>query len=195
MKKHVITISREYGSGGHEVGRLIAEDMGIPFYDRAYFEAALMSGYEENVLRSREEKRNGSFAYNLAAALGVTGAIDEKYYRKQAELILRLYEEGSCVIVGRCADFILRGKPDVTSIFLYADDEFRIRKAIEEYVSSPEKALGWISISDRKRQNYYNNHTGSKWGAAENYHLSIDTGNIEPDNLVKLIENYVELKG
>lgn len=195
MKKHVITISREYGSGGHEIGRRIAADLGIPFYDREYFEEMLTAEYERETSREKEARRNGSFMYNLAATLGFTGMVSDKNYRRQAEMIERIYEKESCVIVGRCADYVLRGKPGVTSIFLYASDEFRIRKATEEYGVSPENAAGWISISDRRRENYYNNHTGCKWGAAENYHLSIDTGNIEPVNLVRLIENYVELQG
>ena len=192
MKKRVITISREYGSGGHSIGRLIAKHMGIPFYDRVYFETALAKDPEKQA--ELEKKRNSSFPYNLAAALGLTGLVDEKTYKLQSQMILDLYEQGSCVILGRCADFVLRGKPDVTSIYLYASDDFRIKKCIEEYGIDPKDARGWISISDRRRQNYYNNHTGSKWGAAENYHLSIDTGYIEPENLVKVIENYVALR-
>lgn len=192
MKKRVITISREYGSGGHSLGRLMAKHMGIPFYDRTYFEIALARDPEKQA--ELERKRNSSFAYNMAAALGVTGLIDEKAYKEQSQMILDLYEQGSCVILGRCADYVLRGKPDVTSIFLYASDEFRIKKCIKEYGIDPKDAVSWISISDRRRENYYVNHTGRKWGAAENYHLSIDTGYIEPENLVKVIENYVALR-
>ena len=193
MKKHVITISREYGSGGHEVGRLIAEDMGIPFYDRAYFEAALMSGYEENVLRSREEKRNGSFAYNLAAALGVTGAIDEKYYRKQAELILRLYEEGSCVIVGRCADHILRDRNDVLRVFIYADLDFRVKRAIDLKGVKPSKAEQVVQKTDKSRSNYYNFYSGKKWGLTENYDLCINRTKLTCEQVAEIIENYLKI--
>lgn len=194
MKKHVITISREYGSGGLEIARLISADMGIPLYDRRYFDEKIM-GIEEEIGNILEEKYNSSFLYNLAAMLGFTGSMGRKDYKAQVSMIEELYEMGSCVILGRCADYILRGKPDVTSIFLYASEEYKIRKAVEDYGISPAKAKGWVALSDKKRQNYYNNHTGNKWGAAENYHLSIDTGNIEPVNLVKLIEKYVELKG
>ncbi len=195
-KKHVITISREYGSGGHAVGHQLAEYLGIPCYDRAGMEK-LTTGedFSNEALEERELKEKNSFMFNLSASLGFTHDIDREHFEEQCKMIEQLYETGSCVIIGRCADYVLKGKPDVTSIFLFADEKVRVARAIKEYGLEPEQAYRWLTISDRTRENYYNHFTGLKWGDADNYHLSINTEHIDIGSLVKLIARYVELRG
>lgn len=204
MKKQVVTISREYGSGGREIGRLLAESMGVPFYDREKIdELTSGKGYSKEVLDKAEMKAKNSFLYNLTTALGGSGiegsgidglSLNEKVFLAQFETIKKLASEGPCVIVGRCADYVLRDIPAATNIFIYAEPEDRIERAIKEYGIAPDEAKGWVAICDKARANYYNHHTGRRWGEAVNYHMSIDSGYISKENIVRLIEEYMELR-
>ena len=190
MKKQVVTISREYGSGGREIGRLLAESMGVPFYDREKIdELTSGKGYSKEVLDKAEMKAKNSFLYNLTTALGGSGiegsgidglSLNEKVFLAQFETIKKLASEGPCVIVG--------------NIFIYAEPEDRIERAIKEYGIAPDEAKGWVAICDKARANYYNHHTGRRWGEAVNYHMSIDSGYISKENIVRLIEEYMELR-
>ncbi len=194
VEKHVITISREYGSGGLDVGRGLAEYMGVPFYDKQSLEQ-IEGGpeYSNQEMLEKELKEKNNFIFNLVASLGFSHGVSRDKFDRQSRMLEEIYEKGSCVIVGRCADYILREKPDVTSIFLFADEQIRAERAIKEYNIKPEEVYSWMKITDRTRENYYNHYTGRKWGEAANYHLSIDTAHIDTDVIVKLIANYVEL--
>ena len=194
--KHVITISREYGSGGRVVGKKLAEILDVPFYDRVEIEKLTVGeGFSDEAMEKRDQKDKDSFIFNLSASLGFTHDVDKEHFEEQKKMIEKLYEEGSCVIIGRCADYILQGKPDVTSIYMFASEKVRAERAIKEYGLEPSEVYRLMDINDRTRENYYRYFTGRKWGDADNYHLSINTEHIDTDSLVQLIIRYVELRG
>ncbi|MEG2344642.1 MAG: cytidylate kinase-like family protein [Anaerovoracaceae bacterium] len=201
MNDQIVTISREFGSGGRLIGKKLADHMGVPYYDKELLNRiAEESGFSREMMEEAEMKAKSTFFYSLSSALGSgeSGSdglsLNERFFIAQFETIRRVAEEGSCVIVGRCADYVLRGIKGTTNIFIYAETEDKIKRAIEEYGVSEKDVKRIMSDTDKARANYYNYHTGNKWGAHVNYNLSIDSGYISIDNSVKLIETYLELK-
>lgn len=201
MSKQIITISREFGSGGRLIGKRLAENLGIPYYDKELLNRiAEESGFSREMMEEAEMRAKSSFFYSLSSAFG-TGesgpdslSLNERFFLAQFDTIKKIAEEGSCVIVGRCADYVLRGEPGATNIFVYAETQDKIRRAVEEY-GVPEKDVKKImNDTDKARANYYNYHTGRKWGLPVNYNLSFDSGYISIENAVKLIQQYLELK-
>lgn len=201
MKKEIITISREFGSGGRLIGKRLAEEMGIPYYDKELLSRiAEENGFSREMMEEAEMKAKSSFFYGLSSAFGTGDAgpdslsLNERFFLAQFDTIRKIAEEGSCVIVGRCADYILRGIPGTTNIFIYAETADKVKRAVEEY-GIPEKDVKKImSDTDKARANYYNYHTGRKWGTHVNYNFSIDSGYISIENIVKLIKAYLELR-
>ena len=199
MKNRVITISREFGSGGRLIGQKLAEKLGVPLYDKTILDRiAEESGFSREMMEEAQKKAKHGFLYSLSSAFGTgeTGpeslSLNERFFLAQFDTIREVAEEGSCVIVGRCADYILRGYPEVTNVFLYAEEEDKIKRAVEEY-GAPEKDVKKIMHdTDKARANYYHYHTGRKWGDPVNYNLCIDTGYIGIDDIVDLILFYVE---
>ena len=199
MKNRVITISREFGSGGRLIGQKLAEKLGVPMYDKTILDRiAEESGFSREMMEEAEKKALHGFLYSLSSAFGTgeTGpeslSLNERFFLAQFDTIREVAEEGSCVIVGRCADYILRGYPEVTNVFLYAEEGDKIKRAVEEY-GVPEKDVKKIMHdTDKARANYYHYHTGRKWGDPVNYNLCIDTGYIGIDDIVDLILFYVE---
>lgn len=199
MKK-LVTISREYGSGGRIIGKLLAEKLGVPFYDKEIIEMAVAeSGFSKEMMESAELKAKNGFAYNLAAALnfseglGATNlSVNEKLFLAQFQVITEIGNKGEGVIVGRCADYVLKDMPGVTNVFVYAEMEDRIKRAVEAYGDDPAKAASAIVTYDKARQNYYNYHTCQKWGEYKNYNLSINSSYITEDEAAGLIAEYVE---
>ena len=199
MKK-LVTISREYGSGGRKIGKLLAEKLGVPFYDKEIIDKAVEeSGFSRELIESAELKAKSSFAYNLASALNFSEGIgasplsvNEKLFLAQFQVIKDISEAGEGVIVGRCADYVLKDMPGVTNVFVYAETEDRIKRAVEEYGESPEKIAQTVATIDKARQNYYNYHTCQKWGDYRNYNLSINSSYITEEEAAALIAEYVE---
>lgn len=199
MRK-IVTISREYGSGGRIIGKLLAEKLNVPFYDKEILDmAAEQSGYSRELMEGTELKAKSSFAYNLASALsfneGISGSplsVNEKMFLAQFQVIKEIGETDKAVIVGRCADYVLRDMPGVTNIFIYAEQEDRIRRAIDVYGDNPQKAKEIVATYDKARQNYYNYHTGLKWGEFKNYNLAINSSYISEEEAANLIVDYVE---
>ena len=199
MKK-LVTISREYGSGGRKIGKLLAEKLGVPFYDKEIIDKAVEeSGFSRELIESAELKAKSSFAYNLASALNFSEGIgasplsvNEKLFLAQFQVIKKISENNEGVIVGRCADYVLKDMPGVTNVFVYAETEDRIKRAVEEYGDDPEKATQIVATYDKARQNYYNYHTCQKWGDYRNYNLSINSSYITEDEAAALIAEYVE---
>lgn len=201
MSKQIITISREFGSGGRLIGRRLADDLGIPYYDKELLSRiSEESGFSKEMMEEAEMKAKNSFFYSLSSAFG-TGdsgpdslSLNERFFLAQFDTIRKIADEGSCVIVGRCADYVLRGITGATNIFIYAEKGDKIKRAVEEY-NVPEKDVKKVmNDTDKARANYYNYHTGRKWGDPVNYNLCIDSGYISIDNIVKLIKDYLELK-
>lgn len=171
-EKKVITISREYGSGGRLIGKKLAEKLGIPYYDRDMINERISeeSGYAEEMVAGAEKKAKNSFLYSLASAMGTGEAgpeslsLNERLFLAQFDVIRKIAEEGSCVIVGRCADYILRGLPYATNVFIYAEEEDKIRRAVDEYGDPADQVRKIMKAADKARANYYAYHTGRKWG-------------------------------
>lgn len=200
--KNIITISRQYGSGGREIGKKLAEKLGIPFYDHELIErAAEESGFAKAAFENAENKASNSLLYSIAMGMSAYGnqdlgfshlSLDDRIYLAQSDVIRKIAQEGPCVIVGRCADYVLKDMPNVINIFIWADINFRIKRAIETENMQKDKAEDEITKIDKRRTNYYNYHASEKWGAAENYHLSIRSDFVGIDNCVECIKNYIE---
>lgn len=198
MKK-LVTISREYGSGGREIAKLLAEKLDVPFYDRDTIDAALIEeGYSKEFIRGAEQKAKSGFAYSLAGALGFNDSgnlsINDKLFLAHFEVIKKIAETGEGVIVGRCADYVLKDMPGVTNVFLYAEMEDSVRRAQNKYgVEGDYEAVEKHVIQYNKaRANYYNYHTGLHWGDVKNYNLALNTSYISYEEAATLIANYVE---
>ena len=199
MKK-LITISREFGSGGRIIGELLAERLKVPFYDKKIIDMAVeQSGYTRELVENAELKAKNIFAYNLSAALsfsnGVGGAalsFNEKLFLAQFQVIKEIGDTGAGVIVGRCADYVLRDMPGVTNVFIYAETEDRIHRAVKKYGEDAQKIKNIIADYDKARENYYNYHTDQKWGDFNNYNLAINSSYISEEAAADLIAHYVE---
>ena len=196
MGKHtVITISRQYGSGGRAIGQKLAEQLEIPFYDNELITlAAKASGFGEDLFKNAEQSGAGSLLYSMSVYGTMGGFFDlpisDKVFLAQSEVIRNVAQEGPCVIVGRCADYVLKGKVDAINVFIHSDMEHRVKRVIEEYGRPAEKAQEAIAKTDKRRATYYNYYSGMKFGQAVNYHLSIHSDAIGIDATVELIKNF-----
>ncbi len=200
----IITISRQYGSGGREIGEKLAKELEVPFYDNEIItRAAKESGFAEAAFQRAEQKATNSLLYSIAMGLNSYGnqefgfsalSIDDQIYLAQSEVVHKMAEEGPCVIVGRCADYLLREKKNVVNVFIWAKLESRVKRAIEVYEMPAQKAAEQILKIDKRRANYYNYHANEKWGRADNYNLCIQSDFIGIDATVELLKNYI-LKG
>ncbi|MBR3772740.1 MAG: cytidylate kinase-like family protein [Clostridium sp.] len=199
----VITISRQYGSGGHVVGKKLAEAFDIPFYDNEIINlAAKESGYAVKAFEKAEEKATNSFLYSIAMGMGAYSnqdfgyaslSIDDRIFLAQSNIIRKVAEEGPCVIVGRCADYVLKERNDVVDVFVSASLDYRIQRAIEYYQIPKEKAAETVLRNDKRRANYYNFHANEKWGNVMNYDLSVRTDFGGIDHAVKCIKAFIEV--
>ncbi len=200
----VITISRQYGSGGREIGEKLAKELEIPFYDNEIItRAAKQSGFAEAAFQRAEQKATNSLLYSIAMGLNSYGnqefgfstlSIDDQIYLAQSEVIHKMADEGPCVMVGRCADYLLREKSNVMNVFIWASLESRVKRAVEVYDMPPHKAAEQILKIDKRRANYYNYHANEKWGRADNYHMCIQSDFVGIDGTVELLKNFI-LKG
>lgn len=198
MKHRIITIGREFGSGGHEIGSRLAKRLGMEFYDRELISmAAEKMGCCENFIKSNDEKNPGMFSRSVAFSRGTTYAhlsAEDSIYVCQSVAIKELAEKGNCVIVGRCADYVLRERDDVVNIFVYAPLEDRVSRKM--MLSETEKGAAAVRkeivSTDKRREKYYNFYTGNRWGNSRNYHLCIDTSKTGIDGAVDIIISYIE---
>ena len=198
--KKIITIGREFGSGGHEVGRRLAAELGFRLYDKELLKMmAQESNICEQVLEDYDEKNTGSLLYSIMTdvypSMNYAGnSLQRQIYQAQYDTIRKIGEKGNCVIVGRGADYILRDLPHVTSVFIHADVKYRIGRIVEFEKVSEQKAKDIITKADKKRASYYNFQTEKKWGSVSSYNLSLDTGDIGIDGCVDVIRCYLERK-
>ena len=194
MKK-LVTISREYGSGGRIIGKILADKLGVPFYDKEIIDMAVQeSGFSREMIENAELKAKSSFAYNLASALNFSEgmsagplSVNEKLFLAQFQVIAEIGKTGEGVIVGRCADYILKDNPDTISVFCFSDLEERIRFSINEYDVPAKQAKKIVQEKDMKRARFYEFHTNQKWGDAKNYSLLINTSKMSTDEVVEII--------
>lgn len=188
MKNRIITISREFGSGGRTIGRKVAEKLGIPCYDAELIQKiAQESGFTENYIKEAGEYAPGGF---LASALSnrAFGPTNEDYlWNIQYQVITELAEKGSCVIVGRCADYILKDKADCLTMFIHADMAFRANRIVSVYGEREESPEQRLKDKDKRRAAYHRFYTNMKWGQAQNYHLCLDSGVLGIDKCVETI--------
>ena len=200
--KTVITIGRQFGSGGREIGEKLSKAYGINYYDRELLaRAAKESGFCEEILQNHDERPTNSFLYNLVidtysfgynSSAFVDMPISQKVFLAQFDTIKKVADEGPCVIVGRCADYALDGRDNVINLFIYADDDFKIRRVMDIYDLDENKARDMINKKDKQRQSYYNYYTNRKWGKADTYDLCINSSVLGVDGSVKLIKQFVE---
>ncbi|MBQ9942686.1 MAG: cytidylate kinase-like family protein [Christensenellaceae bacterium] len=196
MKKIVITLGRQFGSGGRVIGQRVAQELGILYYDKELLtRAAKESGISEDLFHSNDEKPTNSLLYSLAMS-NFSGEmpLNHRIFLAQFDVIKQIAHEGSCVIVGRCADYALRDEPGCANVFVHAPLEYRIKRGVEEYGLPEKNARGIILRTDKQRANYYNFYTNKKWGSAESYGLSVDSSSIGADGCVKLIKDYALIK-
>lgn len=199
-KRTVLTIGRQFGSGGREIGKMLADRLGAPFYDKELLAlAAEKSGMSHELFENNDERPINSLLYSLSVnpySMGhVPGAnqmpIPQKLFLAQFDTIKSLAAQGSCVFVGRCADYVLRDDPDCVNIFIHAPLEARIGRIKERLELSSEEARNMILKTDKKRAAYYNSYADRKWGATENYHLSFDGSRLSAERAVDLILSYI----
>ena len=202
--KYVITISRQFGSGGRAVGQKLAQKLDIPFYDKELISlAAKESGMNPEVFKSIDETAANSLLYSLSMGMyNFNGPlamgdlpVNDKLYLLQHQLIKEIATKGPSVIVGRCADYVLKDDPHTINVFIYADMEYRKKRAVTVHNIEERRAETIINKTDKTRANYYSFYTGQKWGVAQNYDLCIDSSKLSDDKIVELIFSYINLKG
>ena len=199
--KNIITIARQFGSGGREIGEALSKELGIKFYDKELISiAAKESGVDPEIFDNVDEKAANSLLYSLSMGLYSFGSgyssvklpVNDKLYLLQHKIIKQLANEGPCIFVGRCADYILGDRNDVVKLFIYADNDFRIKRAVEFKGVKESKAEQIIAKTDKSRANYYNFYSGEKWGLPENYDLCINRTKLTTEQVVKIVSDYIE---
>ncbi len=198
----IITIGRQFGSGGHEIGVKLAEKYGIPCYDKDLLaRAAKESGFCEEMIKNHDERPTNSFLYNLVMdtySMGYsTGAyvdmpIGQRVFLAQFDTIKEVAQEGSCVIIGRCADYALSEHKNCINFFIHADMDERIKRIMAKHEVSEKEAKDMIAKKDKQRASYYNYYSNKKWGQASSYHLSIDSGVLGVDGTVELMKTFID---
>lgn len=204
-KKAVISIGRQTGSGGRLIGRKVAEALGVPFYDKELLaRAAKESGFCEEIFEEHDEKPTRSFLYSLAmeglsfgyaGPLGGDMPMDHKLFVAQFNTIKKIAQEGSCVIVGRCADYALSENPNLLSVFIHGETEDRVERLRRQHGILESKAREMLQKTDKKRSSYYNYYTDKKWGSAISYDLCLSSSAFGIEGCVKAILGAVDAKG
>ena len=203
-KNIIVTIARQVGSGGREVGELLAMELGYEYHDKSLISlAAEKSGISHEVIKNTDEKATPSFLYSIAmGGMGMVPfshgmpydtPVNDRLFVLQSGIIEELAKANSCVFIGRCADFVLRDFPNVVRVFIYADPDKRAEVIAKRNNVSLNEAKNLAVKLDKKRANYYGYYTSKKWGRSENYDLMIDTNKIGITGAVRLIKKYVEM--
>ena len=200
----IITIGREFGSGGLEIGKKVAEKLGVKCYDKELLKiAAKESGFCQEIFEHQDEKPTNSFLYSLVmdtySISGYSSApfldmpLNHKVFLAQFETIKKIAERESCVIVGRCADYALSESEHCINVFIHADKDFKVKRVCEELKLPENKAKDAIQKNDKQRASYYNYYTSKKWGDSRSYNLTLDSSQLGIDRCVDLILSYKEL--
>lgn len=197
----IITIGREYGSGGREIGRIVAQKLGVPFYDKEVLtRAAQESGLCEELFERHDEKASvggmiaGSQSMHMGtASVGLQMPLNQRVFLAQFDAISKIALEGDCVIVGRCADYVLKDLEHVTHVFIYASQEKRIERIMRVEKVDSDKARDLIRKTDKQRRNYYNFFADGNWGLRSNYDLMIRTDDKDFNNIADAIIAYAKL--
>lgn len=197
----IIVIGRQFGCGGRKIGKRIAEAFGIPYYDKTLLsEASREHGYSPTLFHQTDERRPSFFRNFLGLQSGTTfpaslpGTLShETLYQQQSEVIRSICKKGSCVIVGRTADYVMRDHPGIVSLFIHAPLDFRIKKIIDRGDAADRREAEDLARRfDRTRESYYNYFTNRRWGTADNYHLCFDASKFDADAIVALIKSHIQ---
>lgn len=199
MEKKIITISRQFGSGGRSIGRAVAEKLGIPFYDKEIVDQiAVESGFAPSYVAEHGEHAPGKSAFSYAfAPQGIPGVMQglsaaDFLWHIQCNVIMQLADKGPCVIVGRNADYILKDRPDVLNIFVHADMDYRSDRIVRLYGESEKAPVARLQEKDKRRRINYQHYTGRDWGKAENYDLCLNSGKLGEEACVDFIVHTVK---
>lgn len=177
MKNRIVTISREFGSGGRTIGKKVAEKLGIPCYDSELIQKiAEESGFAENYVKEAGEYAPGGFLSSVLANRAFGPTNEDILWETQCLVIMELAEKGPCVIVGRCADYLLQNKADCLKVFIHADMAFRAKRIVEVYGEREQSPEQRLRDKDKRRAAYHRFYTDMKWGDARNYHIALDSG-------------------
>ena len=186
----IITVSRQFGSGGRTIGKLTAERLGIPCYDHEFIEEVAKScGFAKEYIEAHGEySDSGNLLGRIFKSANRFDNLrnQDKIWIEQRKIILKIAEE-PCVIVGRCANYILRDRDDVLNVFIHADDKFRAERIVSLYGEKPDKPEKRLRDKDRRRAAYYKDYTETEWGVASNYHLALDSGKLGIDSCVNIL--------
>ena len=196
--KIIITIARQYGSGGREIGEKVAAKLGIPLYDKLLItEAASRGKLDENVSKMADESSANSLLYTLAMGSNMLGTtmhfgykmpLNDKLFILQSEVIKDYAQKGSCVIIGRCADYVLRDEKNTLKIFIYGDLDHRKARVAERHPEiKTSQIVDVINKTDKRRSSYYNFYTGNKWGKYDNYDMAINSSTLGIEGTARLI--------
>ena len=201
--KSIITIGRQYGSGGHEIGEKLAKELGIKFYDKELLDrAAKESGICQELFEHHDEKPTSSFLYSLVMdtySFGYSSSgfsdmpMNHKIFLAQFDAIKKLAGEGPCVMVGRCADYALADWKDCFSVFVHADLDWRINRIASKYNKTPKEAKDMITKTDKSRASYYNYYTNKKWGSAQSYNLCVDSSKLGIEHATEMLIEAVKI--
>ena len=193
----VITISRQFGSGGHEVGEKLARQLDVPFYDKALIAmAAKQSGLSEEVFANADEKATSSLLYSMVMGSYSFGArvpginempINDKLFIIQSDIIKKAAADGPCVIIGRCADYILREHENCLNVFVHASKEERVRRSIAKKDCEERKASDFVTKKDKQRATYHTFYSNKRWDDLQNYDITLDTSRFTVDEAVDIL--------
>lgn len=188
MKQSIITISREFGSGGRTIGKAVARKLGIPCYDAELItEMAKQSGFAEDYVREAGEYAPGGLLNSMFTNRAGGPTNEDILWQIQCNMVAQLAKKGPCVIVGRCGDYILRDRPDVLKVFVHADMAFRAKRIVEVYGQREESPEQRLKDKDKRRSTYYRFYTGRKWGQLDTYDLMLNSGVLGIEKCTELI--------
>lgn len=202
MEKFIITIARGFGSGGRTIGKMLSKRLGVEFYDKDIIKlASEESGINEALFGQSDEKTKGGLG-KRSVYKGEVISPDKKAFTSEenlfnytAKVIKKLAEEKSCIIVGRCADFVLKDRKDTVRVFVWADEENCVKNAAEvKGLVDRKEALKTIAATDKTRAEYYKAHTGKNWNDARNYDICLNSGDLGFEKCVEIIESYIKIK-
>lgn len=197
----IITIARGFGSGGRTIGRMLAQDLNIKYYDRDLIRLASddsginerFFGLVDEKLKSSFKRKGGKYKGDILDPSDPDFISDQNLFNYQAKVIKQLADKEPCVIVGRCADYILRDRADVLKLFIHADEQTSIKSIMEMYGVSQKEARKNMERKNRERSEYYKHYTGREWDCAENYNLCLDTSKLSHEECLDIIKGYMKI--
>ena len=202
MDNYVITIARGFGSGGKTIGKMLSEKLGVSYYDKELIKVASEeSGISESLFGISDEKVKKSIfkhknkSDEISSPNSGNFTSEDNLFNFQAKVIRELAEKESCIIIGRAADYVLRGRKNVVRVFVFADRYFCINKVLELFpVKDSAEASALIEKTDRERESYYKYHTGNEWDNARNYDLCLNSSQLGFEKCVDIISEYLKIR-